>query len=46
MTSPVGLSFLGRSSWVTSLAVVLLVVGATQASAEPGQTRFKITWSA
>jgi hypothetical protein len=46
MTSPVGLRLLRRSAWVASLALVLLAVGATQASAEPGQTGFKITWSA
>ncbi|HET9563292.1 MAG TPA: alpha/beta fold hydrolase [Mycobacterium sp.] len=35
-----------RSASVVSLAAVLLVVAGAQAAADPGQTRFKITWSA
>ena len=35
-----------RSLHVALLAALLLIIGAAQASADPGQTRFKITWSA
>jgi pimeloyl-ACP methyl ester carboxylesterase len=42
VTSPLRL----RSLRVALLAALLLIIGGTQASAEPGQTRFKIAWSA
>ena len=42
VTSPFRLSSLR----VALLAALLLIIGATQASADPGQTRFKIAWSA
>ena len=35
-----------RSLHVALLAALLLIIGGTQASADPGQTRFKIAWSA
>src|SRR6187402_277481 len=35
-----------RSLHVALLAAILLIIGGTQASADPGQTRFKIAWSA
>jgi hypothetical protein len=35
-----------RSLRVALLAALLLIIGGTQASADPGQTRFKIAWSA
>jgi pimeloyl-ACP methyl ester carboxylesterase len=34
-----------RSLHVALLATLLLIIGGTQASADPGQTRFKIAWS-
>src|SRR4029450_1782343 len=34
-----------RSLHVALLAALLLIIGGTQASADPGQTRFKIAWS-
>ena len=37
---------LWRSAGVASLALILLIVGGAQASADPDQTRFKIAWSA
>jgi pimeloyl-ACP methyl ester carboxylesterase len=46
MTSRVISRNLTRSASVASLAAVLLVVAGAQASADPGQPRFKITWSA
>ena len=45
MTSRVTSRNLRRSASVASLAAVLLVVAGAQAFADPGQTRFKITWS-
>src|SRR4030095_784314 len=41
VTSPLRL----RSLRVALLAALLLIIGGTQASADPGQTRFKIAWS-
>ena len=35
-----------RSLHVALLAALLLIIGGTQASADPGRTRFKIAWSA
>jgi pimeloyl-ACP methyl ester carboxylesterase len=35
-----------RSLHVALLAAILLIIGGTQASADPGKTRFKIAWSA
>ncbi len=35
-----------RSLHVALLAALLLIIGGTQASADPSQTRFKIAWSA
>ena len=35
-----------RSLHVALLAALLLIIGGIPASAEPGQTRFKIAWSA
>jgi pimeloyl-ACP methyl ester carboxylesterase len=46
MTSRVTSRNLWRSASIASLAAVLLVVAGAQASADPGQTPFKITWSA
>ena len=34
-----------RSLHVALLAAILLIIGGTQASADPGKTRFKIAWS-
>ena len=45
MTSRVTSRNLRRSASVASIAAVLLVVAGAQASADPGSTRFKITWS-
>jgi len=41
-TSPLRL----RSLHVALLTAMLLIIGGAQASADPGQTRFKITWAA
>jgi hypothetical protein len=41
-TSPLRL----RSLHVALFAALLLIIGGAHASADPGQTRFKITWSA
>ncbi len=46
MTSRVTYRDLLRSASVVTLAVVLLVIGGAQASADPSQTPFKIAWSA
>jgi pimeloyl-ACP methyl ester carboxylesterase len=46
MTNRVTLRDLWRGVGVASLAALLLNVGGAQASADPGQTRFKIAWSA
>jgi pimeloyl-ACP methyl ester carboxylesterase len=35
-----------RSLHIALLAALLLIIGGTQASADPGKTRFKIAWSA
>src|SRR4030095_10141774 len=44
MTGPMSALRL-RSLRVALLAALLLIIGGTQASADPGQTRFKIAWS-
>ena len=45
MRGSTALRHLCRTSTVASLAAVLLVIVGLQASADPGQTRFTITWS-
>jgi hypothetical protein len=46
MTGRVTPRFRLRILSAASLAAVLLIIGGTPASADPGQTRFKINWSA
>ena len=45
MTSRVTYRNLLRRASVVTLAAVLLIIGGAQASAEPGETHFTITWS-
>ena len=45
MTSRVTYRNLLRRASVATLAAVLLIIGGAQASAEPGETHFTITWS-
>jgi hypothetical protein len=40
VTSPLHL----RSLHIALVAALLLIIGGTEASADPGQTRFKIAW--
>jgi hypothetical protein len=46
MIGRISFRHLWHSAGVASLASILLIVGGAQASAAPGQTRFKIAWSA